>query len=58
MSTGNILEEELMEDDDGRGNVPDDGDQELAGNNLCARLPAQVSAPAELPECPKKHEYN
>lgn len=47
-----------MENDDDQGNVPDDGDQELAGNNLCARLPAQVSAPAELPECPKKHEYN
>ena len=47
LSTGDILEEE--EDEEDQGNVPDQGDQELSGTHRRARLAAQVSAPGELP---------
>ncbi|XP_071388109.1 putative nuclease HARBI1 [Centroberyx affinis] len=61
LSTGDILEEDEEpheEDEEDRGNVPDDDDQELSGNNLRARLAAQVSAPGELPACLREHDYN
>ena len=60
LSTDDILEEEEEEhheeDEEGQGNVPDD--QEISGNNLRARLAAQVSAPGELPACLREHDFN
>ncbi|KAA8578160.1 hypothetical protein FQN60_006009, partial [Etheostoma spectabile] len=54
--TGDILEEdEEEEDEEHQGNVPDQGDQELSGIHLRARLAAQVSAPGELPAFLREH---
>ncbi|XP_032365442.1 putative nuclease HARBI1 [Etheostoma spectabile] len=56
--TGDILEEdEEEEDEEHQGNVPDQGDQELSGIHLRARLAAQVSAPGELPAFLREHDY-
>lgn len=60
LSTDDILEEEeeeLHDEDEDRGNVPDE-DREFSGNNLRARLAAQVSAPGELPACLREHDYD
>ncbi|KAM4592053.1 putative nuclease HARBI1 [Odontesthes bonariensis] len=48
------VEEDQVEDED-EGNVAQD--QELSGNNLRARLAAEVSAPGELPACLREHDY-
>lgn len=56
VSEGDILEEEEEEDDVVHGNT-ECVDRDLSGNGVRGRLSAQLSAPKELADCLREHDY-